>query len=144
MDPQMIAYISMLASLLVFAVVGIASRSRVTSKRLLIAVAAIVAFFAAWTAIILVEKQTIGVLPLVLFAWFSAFVFYLFGTRYLTGRGLFARPYHDERVAPHGEDSPVLRSVLRATRHILLWPMVILVIFVLARGFMGHGWVLSM
>lgn len=139
-----IAYAVMAASLAALVVTAIACYRTVTGKKLALVVCSVLMFFAAWAAIIVLEKQEIGVVPIAMFLWLSVFVFYFFGLRYVTGRGVLLHKLNHELGAVHAHsESPRLTKMLGAARHLLLWTLVALIVVILARGLMGKGWVMT-
>jgi len=143
-EVKTLAYVVAFGSLIIFAIAAIASHSKVTGRKLAVAVGSMFIFFAGWTWLSFIEKGTVGFAPIVLFIWFWVFVFYFFGVRYVSGQGsLRASSLHRLEASPESH-APLLMKALRVSRHILIWPVVALVAFVVVRGLSGKGWVITL
>lgn len=146
MDLNLTLTVIMIAGLVTFVLSALACYARVTQRKLIVILASVFVFFAVWTGLDFVDSRSLRIVPVAIFLWLWVFVFYFFGLRYLSGRGLFQRVSHQDAIAAisAGKNPTGLAKALRVSWHVLLWPMIVLIVYVLVKGLTGRGWVITL
>lgn len=141
LEQSLVAKVVIFGSLAILVVSLAFSRIRVTTATFSIAVFAAAAFLASalWNDSMsggLKLAPTLGAI------WLWLFLIYFVGVRYISGHGIVQRVAYKDLLPTRTSVSPRwFHLALRGLRHILLWPVVVLVAVIIVRGLSGYGWV---
>jgi hypothetical protein len=141
MDLSLISKVLTVSSLAILVMSAAASYKRVTRVKFILAVLSTLTFFSGWIWIDYLEAQKVRPLAIAMFAWLSLFVFVIFALSHFTGRGLFAGVSFNEGLIAASRTNKKVALALKVSRHLLIWPVVAIAIFFIAKGLSGHGWV---
>jgi len=143
MTIQLVIDVCIAVTIVAFVVVGLLSLSTISVTRFAVAMAVLAFFFVAVWIRTFADGGTVRLAPLLLFAWLWCFTFYYLGLRCIAGRGILARTPFDAlaAAASNPSNSAKLVGILRWWRHLIIWPIAVVVVFVVARGLAGLGWV---
>lgn len=143
MSTQLVIDVGIGVAMLAFVVIGLFSLSTISVTRFAGAMAVLAFFFVAVWIRTIAEGGGVRLAPLLLFVWLWCFTFYYLGLRCVARRGILARTPFDPLAAAASSpsNSAKLVTVLRWWRHLIIWPIVVVVAFVVVRGLAGFGWV---